>query len=501
MADFRRCLYALALVALLAGFTASASAQAFQCSNTTSNPPLVRAEGYAELLGNIQLDCTGGTPTPNGQAVPTVNIQVNLDVNVTSMVTAILPGTSVEFLEALLIVDEPNSSTNGRPFLNCGRTEAPDNTQAGAGVCGIVSTGVPQNTYDGTVGHPNVFQGRSLALITGQYNQVVFAGIPIDPPGTTCSNPVNGLCHRIIRITNLRGDATAKSVVVANVTQTITSTLVINPFNGLPVDNTVHPVATVTLGLAGTQLTRTVKGIAGIPGAKIDFVQCTSLALQEQGLVYSFTEGFNNSFKPLSTTQVYNNGVAKPNYNYTGGGLPNVTVTTVANNENVPGAEYDTESGFVNSFAAAQGDNPLDPLHLGAGLGIPFSNAGGGATNIVAAGIATQGTRLMISFSSIPNGSVVSAPPVVQLVNVVSGGNSGVAVLVTGTTASGFGGTPTTPSVANTPVLVAGIPLVNGVPGYSVSWIRRLRDLLRQPQRSRETLGTVVRDWNSQSAV
>ena len=36
MADFRRCLYALALVALLAGLTMPASAQPFQCTNTTS---------------------------------------------------------------------------------------------------------------------------------------------------------------------------------------------------------------------------------------------------------------------------------------------------------------------------------------------------------------------------------------------------------------------------------------------------------------------------------
>ena len=70
MADFRRCLYALALVALLAGFTASASAQAFQCTNSTGVPPVVRAEGYSELMGDIVLDCTGGIPTPPNQTVP-----------------------------------------------------------------------------------------------------------------------------------------------------------------------------------------------------------------------------------------------------------------------------------------------------------------------------------------------------------------------------------------------------------------------------------------------
>ena len=87
MADFRRCLYALALVALLAGFTVSASAQAFQCTNSTGVPPVVRAEGYSELMGDIVLDCTGGIPTPPNQTVPAVNIAVNLDTFVSSQTT------------------------------------------------------------------------------------------------------------------------------------------------------------------------------------------------------------------------------------------------------------------------------------------------------------------------------------------------------------------------------------------------------------------------------
>jgi hypothetical protein len=103
MADFRRCLYALALVALLAGFTMSASAQAFQCTNSTGVPPLVRAEGYAELMGDLVLDCTGGIPTPIGQTVPQITIAVNLDVNVTSQTTQVI--NQVEFLESLLIID------------------------------------------------------------------------------------------------------------------------------------------------------------------------------------------------------------------------------------------------------------------------------------------------------------------------------------------------------------------------------------------------------------
>ena len=89
MADFRRCLYALALVALLAGLTAPASAQSFLCTNSTGVPPVVRAEGYSELLGDIVLDCTGGIPTPPNQSVPNINIAVNLDTFVSSQTTAV----------------------------------------------------------------------------------------------------------------------------------------------------------------------------------------------------------------------------------------------------------------------------------------------------------------------------------------------------------------------------------------------------------------------------
>ncbi|MBZ5632812.1 MAG: hypothetical protein LAO55_06735 [Acidobacteriia bacterium] len=469
MADFRRCLYALALVALLAGFTMTASAQSgFNCTQTTGVPPIVRAEGYTELMGDLVLDCTGGIPTPPNQTVPPVNIAVNLDVPVSSQVTQVL--NQVEFLESLLIVDEPNSGTHpARRLLNCGRTEAPDGSQANAGVCTIIGGGSfgAQNSYDGTgfvnaanPGHPNVFQGRSFILITGQTNQVLFSGVPIDPPGTICpaTNPsgdlatfVPGTCHRIIRITNIRGDASTKGVAAANQTQPITASFLINPASGLPVDIPDHVVARVQLGLVGPALN----------APKLDFIQCTALddSSQHQNLIYTFREGFENAFKPQSLTQVLLNGTAKPVYFYANGLTP-VTTQGVLNNQNVPGTVYDTESGFTNGLAAAAGDVPTNPQTGGpptggAGNGIPFSNTGG-AANLHAelAGIATQGTRLMITFTNIPAGSTVSVPNVVNLTNVIASGVTGVAVLITNTTSSGFGGTPTVSGGSTT---VAGV--------------------------------------------
>ena len=94
----------------------------YSFSSATDN--LGRAEGYTELAGDVLLACTGGTPTAAGQPVPQITIQIFLSQNVTSKITAVTgsssTGTSV-FLEALLIIDEPNSSLHpNTPLLNCG---------------------------------------------------------------------------------------------------------------------------------------------------------------------------------------------------------------------------------------------------------------------------------------------------------------------------------------------------------------------------------------------
>ena len=63
MADFRKWLYAFAGVALLAGLTVPASAQTFMTCSPNPNNPLIRAEEYTALAGDVFITCTGGTPT------------------------------------------------------------------------------------------------------------------------------------------------------------------------------------------------------------------------------------------------------------------------------------------------------------------------------------------------------------------------------------------------------------------------------------------------------
>jgi len=125
MADFRRWIFALALVALLAGLSVPASAQSnVSCTSAVTNSaPTVRSEGLAELVGDLVLYCTGGTPTPAGRPVPQYTITVFLNTNITSKVlgtqlVAFGNGQTSSLDEALLIIDEPNSINS--PGVRCG---------------------------------------------------------------------------------------------------------------------------------------------------------------------------------------------------------------------------------------------------------------------------------------------------------------------------------------------------------------------------------------------
>ena len=105
MADFRKMLYAFAIVALIACFTVPASAQNMTCSNPTGTNQQIRVEGDAELVGDIVLACTGsGATTPVGQLVQAADITVSLSAIVTSKV--INPGGSTPISEATLIIDD-----------------------------------------------------------------------------------------------------------------------------------------------------------------------------------------------------------------------------------------------------------------------------------------------------------------------------------------------------------------------------------------------------------
>jgi hypothetical protein len=484
MADFRKWIYALAVVALLAGFTVPVSAQAppFQCIANAGVPPIVRAEGYTEQVGDLTLNCTGGVSTPAGITVPPVNVTILLSTNITSR----LLSTAGNFNEALLIVDEPHSAVNpGRNILNCGATGAPDNGISGPGVCAITSTGNPAQTYDGTPGsttygsgRPNVFQGRQgTQQNPGQFNSTVFLGVPLDPPGTTT--------NRTIRITNVRANAVAVGVANTFTTSNITMNISINGNTSIAINNPQQLVAYVQRGL--------VTSVAG----NFSFLQCNSYNGALFGLASGtpttltptlgirFTEGFASSFKVKNIAHIINeaanpgNGKLQPGASYWQWDGSSTRYPADVN-QNVPGAIYNTESGFEYPSTIADpttNGNPPD------GIGTvkvtstanPLSAASG--TGIAGAGIANQGTRLALNFSSIPSGTQVFVPSVAFLYRQGShgaafpfgfntGAVTGVAVL-TNTDANGAGAFSRANSGGNTTFVAVGS---SNLAVYEVLW-------------------------------
>ncbi len=512
MADFRKWFYALAAVALLAGLSIPASAQiggtAVTCNNGGATTPIVRSQGLTELMGDLVLNCTGGSPTLANQAVPPVNITVILSVNITSKLTA-----SSLYNEALLIIDEPNQAAPGpnsnRPILNCGASGAPDTgTESGPGVCSIVSDGNPVTTYNGVpnkfgtttcgtavfgCGSPNVFQGRQgTPFNTGLINNISFLGVPFDPPGTSTT--------RVLRFTNIRGNATQDAVASTFIQVPITAQVAINgstafsvniPFqgqivayvqNGLNVTVPVNRVANAFLQ-CNTENGKLATGSSFAPGSGpcggVTGGGCNSTPLGVSPFgatpTVRFSEGFATSFKVRNVSEILQNGTfVNGSYVYNGG-----LVNPADLNQNVPGAIYNTEAGFEYS-SAFQNPSPTStpPSNNQPPSGNPPAGTGNGAatgatntgyplanayttTGISTAGIATQGTRLFLSFTGVPQGSAIFVPPVVFLFRqnnstpipafrdvrasdgaVITGLSSGVAVLVTTDAAGDTGYSP-----------------------------------------------------------
>lgn len=171
MVEFRKSLLLLVVLAFVASF---ASAAPLSCSASAGSPPPARAEGLAEEVGQITINCTGGTVTAAGQPIATINVQLLLNTNVTSKLLS-SNGAS----EALLLIDDP----------------APTNQVVADFPNTTVVNGIGNGEYQGGPGRPNVF--------VGGYNKAVptmltWLNVPFDPPGTG---------NRTLRIVNVRANA------------------------------------------------------------------------------------------------------------------------------------------------------------------------------------------------------------------------------------------------------------------------------------------------------
>lgn len=375
MVAFRKLFLVLAIGAFLLGTATTASAQAVGanpvvCSTNAGVPPVVRAEGHTELVGDIVVICTGGVPA-NGTF--NANFQLFLNTNVTSRLLA--DGMS----EALLIIDEAGG-TSGTPLcVSPGFAANPTASPS----CNPTGTAAYQTgTY-------TVFKAQPATAANGAANAaLVWAGVPILPPGTNST--------RTIRITNVRANAAGVPASTSLVPTQIFAFLSISASQSLALNNPQQAVAFVLPGIS-FDVRNCVGGTTGVPAS---FVQCTS----QNGTLFTtptssgpfgaqlglrFTEGFQTAFK----TRID----------------PGQSLST-------PGTVYNTESGFVRTDQA----------------------------NLSGVGVADAATRVSARFTNVPAGTriFVSTRSVSSATNADVGSTTADAVLVSSDGSGAGGGIP-----------------------------------------------------------
>jgi len=386
MVDFRKWFPALAVVAFFIGSAVTASAQitpALSCVSNAGATPLVRAEGEAELVGDIVLNCTGGVSTAAGVTVPAVNIQIFLNTNITSRLDS-----SSTYSEALILIDDP----------------APANLIPCIGICNITGTGAPQGVNFKTGGVPNVYQARTFGA-----NSVTWLGVPVDPPGT------NGT--RTIRITNVRANASQLGTSSTLIPTQITMFISIVPQQALPLNNPSQTVAYVSKGLNFSLRKPDNSGST----SGVTFLQCVNNNKDISGdntkalnngisLIARFSEGFATAFKRRNTALGATADVSPAPINQDNvGGLCTSGTTTC------PGGQYFTETGFYAGTEFAAQPNGL-----------------------ATAGLADTGTRLMLAFANVPAGAQIFVSTY-EIVGTTPGSSATSRVRLVSTDANGAG--------------------------------------------------------------
>jgi len=147
----------------------------------------------------------------------------------------------------------------------------------------------------------------------------------------------------------------------------------------------------------------------------------TATFLGDNTPIFRFQEGFASSWKAKNLTEFLVNGtfassITGGSYQYNGG-LENHTSPSGDNVQNVPGAIYNTESGFeYNHSNIIPSPNPPPGFGTTAvspgGANNDFGGTGNGLNN---AGVADHGTRLALSLTNIPNGVAAFVPPIIYL--------------------------------------------------------------------------------------
>lgn len=386
--NFRRWITALAVLALFAGFASAqiansnASQGPFTCSASVAVPPVLRAEGLTDLVGDIVLTCTGGGVVGAGTplASNTANITVSFNTNVTSRLLANAYGVTANTLEAgntneaLLLIDEPGSTDPGivpgfgptAPQVLCGSGGLP-NSSVGAGLGGcpeyvelsggvnvMTSSAVASPVSPANVG-ANVFSGVWGG--SSAPNQVTFFGIPIMPPTSSGS-------ERVYRITNVRINAnTLGGGLYAGTSQVYAYVSISGP-TSVPLNNPNLIAGSIQAGLSTSVRNSGNSGGLSAPNNQLQCSSTSSTSAPGAALSYlRFTENFGSAFKTRTSAA---GGV----------GIPT--------NQNIPGTIYNSESGLI-------------PYGPGGALIL-------GLNNSEQVGLADYGTRLKAVFNGLPSG-------------------------------------------------------------------------------------------------
>jgi hypothetical protein len=282
MIALRKWFPALALLSLSVG---TAFGQAVTCQANAGVPPLVRAEGYSELVGEVVLICTGG---PTGQTV-TTNIQVFLNTNITSRgISGSSPGSTTE---ALLLV-----SASGTPPL--AEVSSPSAVVPCEQQTGNTCTGAPTPPFPP---QPYIVRGRKAPV--GE-NSIIFPNVQFTAPGTT--TPGNQV---ILRIVNIRADASQLGVSTTLLPTQIVMFIAANPPGTVAINNPQQTVAFTAQGLQfGVRAADGTSTISSTTGVSLS--QCVST----NGSLFSgsstsgaatfsvrFAEGFAGAFKSANS--------------------------------------------------------------------------------------------------------------------------------------------------------------------------------------------------------
>ena len=356
---------------------------------------IVRGEGITEQVGDSVLNCQGGTPTPPGEPIPEYWVTLTLNTDITSRSLPDALGLS----SALLIIDDAFPA-NPVPSNAPPDPYAPPQilcTPLGS-TCGETGTGGTPSPYQT---QPNVFVGKQSSATT------LYWKVPIDPPG--------GNLTRIIRLTNLRANASQIGIGSVLTPNTITATVAVQGLEPVAVAYPQEILALTRQGLVPGGISsasipqckpHNAALLGGAGTAAFDFNVPISEGFGAEG------EGFAAAFKARNIGAYLLGPVFPP----------------VLEEQNLPEFSYWTETGFYSPSLF---------------------------TSAPTLGLADFGTRILVSLGSVATGTHLFVPTTIISPSSLTGELQLVQAESNGASAPGYEPIAPTATIGTTPVAEA----------------------------------------------